>query len=201
MKILFLTNNIISDPLIEWLVNDQHESVYVLDQKVTLQTVERYLPDFLISYSYRYIIKPDVISYFGDRAINLHISLLPWNKGADPNLWSFIENTPKGVSIHVVDRGVDTGNILIQKEIWFDEDKETLRSSYMSLHKEIQGLMKQNWENIKLGKILPKPQIQINGSIHFKKEFERIKFILGTEGWDVKIPVLKKRYAEMVEGN
>lgn len=201
MKILFLTNNIISDPLIEWLVNDQHESVYVLDQKVTLQTVERYLPDFLISYSYRYIIKPDVISYFGDRAINLHISLLPWNKGADPNLWSFIENTPKGVSIHVVDRGVDTGNILIQKEIWFDEDKETLRSSYMSLHKEIQGLMRQNWENIKLGKILPKPQIQINGSIHFKKEFERIKFILGTEGWDVKIPVLKKRYAEMVEGN
>ncbi|MCL0081308.1 hypothetical protein M1N64_03665 [Peptococcaceae bacterium] len=47
---------------------------------------------------------------FQGRAINLHISFLPWNRGADPNFWSFIENAPVGVSIHYLDEGIDTGD-------------------------------------------------------------------------------------------
>jgi len=34
---------------------------------------------------------------------------------ADPNVWSFIEKTPKGVSIHYLDAGIDTGDIIAQK--------------------------------------------------------------------------------------
>ena len=52
--------------------------------------------------------------------INLHISYLPYNRGAHPNFWSFVENTPSGVSIHQVDSGIDTGKIVIQKQINFN---------------------------------------------------------------------------------
>ena len=59
----------------------------------------------------------DQINY---RAINLHISYLPWNRGADPNLWSAV-GMPKGVTIHYINDGFDTGDILFQKAILFVE--------------------------------------------------------------------------------
>ncbi|MCS6943073.1 MAG: hypothetical protein NZM30_09505, partial [Geminocystis sp.] len=56
---------------------------------------------------------------------------------------------------HLVDKEVDAGDILIQKEVFIDEDKETLRSSYVKLQREIQELFKENWEDIKSLKIKP----------------------------------------------
>ena len=66
--------------------------------------------DFIISYGYRHILKKDLIEMFPRKIANLHISLLPWNRGADPNLWSFLEDTPKGVTIHYIDCSVDTAS-------------------------------------------------------------------------------------------
>lgn len=79
---------------------------------------------------------------------NLHISLLPYNREASPNFFSFIENTPKGVTIHQIDEVLDTGPILAQKELFFDESKETFASSYEKLILEIQMLFKENWSSI-----------------------------------------------------
>ncbi len=79
---------------------------------------------------------------------NLHISLLPYNREASPNFFSSIENTPKGVTIHQIDEGLDTGPILAQKELFFDESKETFASSYEKLILEIQMLFKENWSSI-----------------------------------------------------
>ncbi|MDP2400619.1 MAG: formyltransferase family protein, partial [Actinomycetota bacterium] len=95
--------------------------------------------DFLISFGYRHIIPAAMLEPFGPRAINLHISLLPWNRGADPNLWSYLEDTPKGVTIHVLDEGLDTGPIVAQREVADDSD-DTLRTSYERLTCEIIGL-------------------------------------------------------------
>ena len=86
--------------------------------------------DALVSYRYRHILKGDVLGAFPDRAWNLHISLLPWNRGADPNLWSFLERTPKGVTIHHMDEGLDTGDLVAQRELHFDLDAHTLDSAY-----------------------------------------------------------------------
>ena len=72
--------------------------------------------DWVVSYGYSHIIKQDMIDKAKNPIINLHISYLPFNKGADPNFWSWLENTLKGVTIHQIDKGIDTGDILIQKE-------------------------------------------------------------------------------------
>lgn len=79
---------------------------------------------------------------------NLHISLLPYNREASPNFFSFIENTSKGVTIHQIDEGLDTGPILAQNELFFDESKETFASGYEKLILEIQMLFKENWSSI-----------------------------------------------------
>src|SRR4051812_8248946 len=78
------------------------DNVVPMEEKITAASECVQKTDFLVSFGYRYKVTPDVLARFGWRAINLHISLLPWNQGADPNLWSFLENTPKGVTIHAM---------------------------------------------------------------------------------------------------
>jgi len=140
--------------------------------------------DFIISYGYRHILKRDVLDKFPNRVINLHISLLPWNKGADPNLWSFLEDTPKGVTIHYVDRGVDTGDMLAQQQVdYLAED--TLRTSYDRLSKAIEDLFKRVWPDIRAGglKSLPQPG---GGTYHRLNDRAVFNYLL-EEGWNTSV--------------
>ncbi len=142
-------------------------------KKIDLKTLTNY--DWIISYGYRHLISSRVLKNYKNKIINLHISYLPYNRGADPNYWSFRENTPKGVTIHFIDEGIDTGPILVQKLCSFNES-HTLKSSYNILIKEVEKLFFENFDSIIKKKITPKPQIG-RGSIHFKKDIkERLNY-------------------------
>ena len=109
MKILFLGPE--KEPqttLINFLQNDGN-LVIKREEKLYIKDIDKCEYDWLISFGFRYIIDKKILDSFKKRAINLHVSYLPWNRGADPNLWSIYENTPKGVTIHQIDSGVDTG--------------------------------------------------------------------------------------------
>ena len=129
MKILFLSNNDISNNLFYWLKAICLDDIVRYDKQIGLRKVKRINPNIIISYNYRYYITKDIIDYMNNNIINLHISLLPWNRGAYPNVWSFLNDTPKGVTIHQVNKVIDGGDILVQKEVFIDEVKETLNSS------------------------------------------------------------------------
>jgi len=75
--------------------------------------------DFIISFGFRKIISENIIKKIKKPIFNIHLSYLPFNRGAHINFWSFIENTPAGVSIHKIDKGIDTGNIILRKKINF----------------------------------------------------------------------------------
>lgn len=140
--------------------------------------------DFLVSYGYRFIIKENILNKFQKRAVNLHISYLPWNKGADPNLWSFLENTPKGVTIHYIDAGLDTGDIIAQKLVDF-ELNDTLSTSYDRLSKIIEELFMTNWSLIRAGQIVSFSQTK-GGTYHRSTDKEKFMHIL-TNGWNTPV--------------
>jgi methionyl-tRNA formyltransferase len=131
------------------------------------------------------------------RFINLHVSLLPYNRGADPNAWSFLDDTPKGVTIHLIDAGIDTGPILLQQEVVFDEVHDTLAGSYATLHDRIRTLFCDNWAVIREGKIRAAAQTGA-GTFHRTAELAALRErLLGAEGWDVAIPVFRRRYRQI----
>jgi methionyl-tRNA formyltransferase len=192
MKILFLTNNATSEPLIEWL--RAREELTVHEDKLTVSDIGRYAPELIVSYSYRHILKRAVLDTMPGRFINLHISLLPFNRGADPNAWSYLDGTPKGVTIHEIDEGVDTGPILVQRPVTIDESKETLASSYSLLHEAIQALFIAHWEDLRAGRVRGQAQ-SAAGTFHRSDDFARLKDkLLGVEGWNVPIALLLERY-------
>lgn len=141
--------------------------------------------DYIISFGYKHIIKEDIISQFNKRIINLHISYLPYNRGYHPNFWSFKDNTPKGVTIHLIDNGIDTGDILIQKKINFNKNENTLSLTYNRLIEEIQDLFIKNYTLLLNNKITPTPQ-KGKGSFHYQKDLIQYESLL-TEGWNTKI--------------
>lgn len=176
MRIIFLTNNPISYPLSEWLIK-QNETVILYEDKIKAQKIIDDGIDFAISYNYRYIIPADVISLLPHKILNLHNSFLPYNRGSSPNIFSILDKTPCGVTIHEISPELDKGNILLQKQLTFDYHTETLKSSYEKLNEEIQTLFKENWEEIKNGTIIPKEQIG-KGTYHRSSDLDIYRSIL-----------------------
>lgn len=161
--------------------------VYHTEEKLTLDfAVEDF--DWVISYGYSHIIKEHHILKTKNPIINLHISYLPYNRGADPNFWSWFENTPKGITIHQIDRGIDTGDILIQKQISFEGD-QTLASSYAILREEIEKLFLISFDDIIKGRIVPKKQEGV-GSFHLTKDLVQHKHLLN-QGWNTPTNQIK----------
>ena len=80
LKIIYLTNNFNSLELAEWL--KKYGTVIDIRDRLTLEMVKVEKPDFIISYNYGFIITKDIIDYMDGKIYNLHISYLPWNRGA-----------------------------------------------------------------------------------------------------------------------
>jgi methionyl-tRNA formyltransferase len=103
--------------------------------------------DFAISFGYRHILGRECIEVLQGNILNIHISLLPWNKGSDPNIWSWLENTPKGVSIHWVTESFDSGDIALQKSVSLNPEDDLI-STYEDLITEAAFLFHLLWNDI-----------------------------------------------------
>ena len=148
-KILFLGYSSKQTKIIEKLKDDKKIKVFNTKKKVKVKELGNI--DLIISYGYRHIIDETIIKKYKN-IINLHISYLPYNKGAHPNFWSFAENTPSGVTIHKIDKGIDTGNIIYQKLLDFELNKNrkklTFKKTYSTLISEIENLFIINSKNL-----------------------------------------------------
>tara|TARA_B100002051_G_C16631353_1_gene583450 strand:- start:503 stop:1117 length:615 start_codon:yes stop_codon:yes gene_type:complete len=193
-KILFLGYNRDQTSLIDKIqLHKKNWSVEQTEKKIDLNLAQKF--NSIISFGYKHIINREIIDNLKYPIINLHISFLPYNKGAHPNFWSFIENTPSGVTIHQVDHGVDTGKIIYQKKIDFElfKNKQTLTFSktYKVLINEIENLFLENIEDIINQKFISIEQIG-KGSYHSKKDLPKL-----LDNWEQNIYQTVLKYKEL----
>lgn len=121
--------------------------------------------DFVVSFGYRHIISEGWINHYRGKLVNIHISLLPWNRGADPNFWSWFDRTPKGVSIHAIDPGIDTGDVLAQDGA-LAHPNMTLQSSYVYMVGLAASLFAAKWPKLRGLDWDPIPLSTETGSYH-----------------------------------
>lgn len=132
--------------------------------------------DWVVSFGYRKIIPSATIERFQGRIINIHISLLPLNKGSDPNFWSWFDDTLKGVTIHRVSDSLDGGEILAQREMPNNEFRgfpPTLASAHTDLLVAAAGLFDRKWRHIMYGRIILPVTRNIEGSYHRSSDKSR----------------------------
>jgi methionyl-tRNA formyltransferase len=124
---------------------------------------------FSVNFGYRF---PTNILELFTRPINLHLSLLPFNKGAYPNVWSIIEGTPAGVSLHIMTAEFDDGPILVQREVEVAPD-DTAETLYRNLLASAVELVRKYLPDILDGRVAPREQPP-GGTFHTERDFRNL---------------------------
>ncbi|KGA21245.1 hypothetical protein GM51_2915 [freshwater metagenome] len=137
--------------------------------------------DLVICFGYRHIISSETINDSQCRIINLHTSMLPWNRGAHPIFWSFFDNTPLGVSIHEIESGIDTGALIAQKEVFLETASLTFEDAHTRMNQEIEELFIDVFDGIVGGAAFASPQIG-GGSFHKTSDLPK-----DFSGWESEI--------------
>lgn len=149
--------------------------------------------DAVVSFGYRYIIHESALSSAKGPVVNLHISYLPFNRGAHPNFWAHYDGTPHGVTIHKITPSLDRGPIFAQRLVAFDSNEVTFRETQERLLLEVESLFLDCAEDILSGKLAPKPQVG-SGSYHRKSDLPK-----DFRGWDSEISTEIERLRSMSE--
>lgn len=115
-------------------------------------------PDLVVVTAYGQILPKRVLELPRYGCVNVHASLLPDYRGASPIQQVILRGETKtGVTIMQMDRGLDTGDILLMQEIPIEprETADSLHDKLALLGKETLCLF---METLKKGEITPEPQ-------------------------------------------
>lgn len=173
VRIAFLGINDAGRRIHDWLVSRGEDVLCLLTEKEELKLIEPMKPDIIVSCGFRHIVPSDIRHIPPGGCINIHSSYLPYNRGANPNVWSIIENTPAGVCVHFMDDGVDTGPIIARREVKvsFSDNAKDL---YRKLEDAQVELFQEVWEQLKQGTVKSVTQSKDEGTLHAVKDFKEI---------------------------
>lgn len=128
--------------------------------------------DLAISFGYRHILCNKILQNCKFPIFNLHISYLPWNRGAHPIFWAFYDNTPLGVTVHLIDEGIDTGPIIDQCLVHIDPRIESFQSAHEFMKVQVENLFFRNLDAI-LAQTYKLIEQRSKGSFHTSKELPK----------------------------
>ncbi len=146
-----------------------------------IQTFRTLAPDMVVLVAFGQILPKEVIQFPRLGCINVHPSLLPKYRGAAPIQWALIRGEKEtGITTIMMDEGVDTGEILLQRktDIEPDENFDRLHDRLASMGAEI---LTETIEGLLQGKIHRRPQdpAQASYAPRLKKEDGLIQWNIG----------------------
>ena len=181
MKVLFLGRR--DSPVLAHL-RDVEERVFRTARPLVRADPRVLRADFVVSHLYLHRVRPWALDRFPCRAVNLHNSFLPHNRGWHAVLWSVLEGTPAGVTIHHMDENLDTGDVIAQREVALAPDL-TLKQAWRALQDDLASLFCEWWPRIREGDCPARPQPS-GGSYHSRSELPSVEHLL-TRGWQTTL--------------
>ena len=109
--------------------NNKKIEVTSINEKAVIETIKTEKPDIIIINGTR-IISKKVLNATKAPFVNIHAGITPKYRGVHGAYWALYNNdkTLCGVTVHLVDPGIDTGGVLAQKVI--DPSKKDNYSTY-----------------------------------------------------------------------
>ncbi|MGO8733089.1 MAG: methionyl-tRNA formyltransferase [Terriglobia bacterium] len=161
-----------------------------LKEESTAGFLSKFRPDFMVVVAYGHIIPRWMIDLSKHGCINLHASLLPKYRGAAPIQWAIMRGeSVTGATTMKIDEGLDTGDILLEREIPIqaEDTTETLSERLSGMGAD---LMVETLPKLMRAEIRPQPQNHAQATFApiLRKEDGRIDWGLRVEeiGWRVR---------------
>ena len=137
-------------------------------------------PDSIIVVAYGQILSREILRLPAQGCINVHASLLPSYRGAAPIHWAVMRGeTRTGVTTMLMDEGLDTGDMLLKREVSISNEATT-----GELHDELAALggelLLDTLNELEMGRLISIPQTgESNYAPLLKREHERIDWSCG----------------------
>ncbi|CAM4097869.1 methionyl-tRNA formyltransferase [Corallococcus exiguus] len=122
------------------------------------EELRQYAPDVCVVTAYGKILPKDLLALPVKGCVNVHASLLPRFRGAAPIQWAIEHgDSETGVSLMVMDEGLDTGPVLAMKRLPIapDETSATLHAKLSALGGDI---LRESLPRYLRGELTPQPQ-------------------------------------------
>lgn len=204
MKILYCANNLVGYQVLQFLVaqgvevvglvlHPAHEQKYVeemqalvqlsddkiflgtdLDDPATQSAISALGAELCLSVLFGFIFRDPYFKIFPRGIVNMHPSMLPYNRGQYPNIWSIVDRTPAGVTLHYIDAGIDTGAVIAQQQVPV-EPVDTGETLYRKLELAAVELFQNTWPALAAGTAPRIEQAAGEGSFYRTKDIEKIR--------------------------
>lgn len=130
--------------------------------------IRQIAPDVIVVVAFGQILPDELLSMPKYGCVNVHASLLPKYRGASPIQWAVIDGeNESGVTTMMMDTGVDTGDMLLQKSVPLSK-KETGGSLFDKLSVTGAKLLVETLKGLEKGTIQKTPQEHAKAT-HTKK--------------------------------
>lgn len=184
-----------------------------INQDESVEIIKSLSPDIIVVAAFGQIISRRILDIPRFGSINVHASLLPKYRGAAPINWVIIQGEKEtGVTTMLMDKGLDTGNILLQRklEIFPEENAGELhdRSAFLGA-----ALLLETVEKLKQGGLSPSEQEESeasyapplkkkDGVIDWEKPAEKIyNHIRGMNPWPGAFTYLEGKILKVYSAN
>ena len=160
---------------IQILAEDRELPIFT-PQKLDEKSIEKFIsgvdqPDFIITAGYGKLLPKKLLETPKIGALNLHFSLLPKYRGANPGEWAILlDEKQTGVSVIEMSENFDAGNIIAKKEttISATETRESLYEKLYSLGSKILPQVISDYAQHKTT-ALPQKQNNLPDATRFKR--------------------------------
>ncbi len=123
-----------------------------------VEVLRGYQADIFVVAAFGQILSEEILAMPKYGCVNIHASLLPKYRGAGPIQWAIIDGEQKtGITIMQMEKGLDTGDILLQKEVEIDA-RETGDSLHDKLAAAGAELIVEALPKIAAGQVMPRRQ-------------------------------------------
>ena len=124
-----------------------------VNEEACILLLEKMKPDIVIVNGTR-IISKKLLDRCNAVFINMHAGITPQYRGVHGGYWAVVNNDPEhcGVTIHLVDKGIDTGGILYQNKLALNHQDNFTTYPYLQLGEGL-PLLKKAVEDVVYGKL------------------------------------------------
>ena len=137
----------------------------------SVELLEDLAPDMIVVVYYDQILEQEVIQLPKRGAVNLHMALAEEYRGCYPTTWALInDGTRTGVTLHYIDEGIDSGDIIAQSVIPIT-DSDTGKSLYDKCTDAGIKLFKRTWPEIIAGVAPRRPQKTTERTRYYRRDF------------------------------
>ena len=98
--------------------NISFKRINKINSDLLIQELSEFNIDLIVICHFQKLISSKIINLPTFGCINLHPSLLPYYRGMSPQHYPIIKGESEtGITVHFIDEGIDTGDIILQKKI------------------------------------------------------------------------------------